>query len=68
MDKCLELLQRVLTHFPYNAFAANAFGIYLSLREMYSEAREIFHALVGTPAAEMAKLNLAHIQVFLCTW
>ncbi|GJQ08883.1 hypothetical protein GpartN1_g674.t1 [Galdieria partita] len=65
MDKCLELLQRVLSHYPYNAFAANAFGIYISLREMYSDAREIFHGLVGTPAAEMAKLNLAHIQVQL---
>ncbi|EME31640.1 uncharacterized protein Gasu_10260 [Galdieria sulphuraria] len=65
MDKCLELLQRVLSHYPYNAFAANAFGIYVSLREMYSDAREIFHGLVGTPAAEMAKLNLAHIQVHL---
>lgn len=63
MDKCLELLQRVFSHFPYNAFAANAFGIYLALREMYTDAREVFHSLVGTPAAEMAKLNLAHIQV-----
>eukprot|EP00871_Galdieria_phlegrea_P002733 jgi/Galph1/3460/GphlegSOOS_G2162.1 len=65
LDKCLELLQRVLSRFPFNAYAANAFGIYLSLRETYSEAREVFHALVGTPAAEMAKLNLAHVQVQL---